>query len=88
MNAGYEIERLLQFAQKHKLVKGLDVITARNALLDVLKLDAPYEGEVPQEELEAPTPILENLLNAAAEKGLFDNDVYQYRVKKYSIGNC
>lgn len=80
MNAGYEIERLLQFAQKHKLIKGLDVIVARNALLDVLKLDAPYEGEVEQEELEAPTPILENLLNAAAEKGLFDNEVYQYRV--------
>lgn len=80
MNAGYEIERLLQFAQKHKLIKGLDVIVARNALLDVMKLDAPYEGDLAEEELEAPTPILENLLDAAAEKGLFDNEVYQYRV--------
>ena len=80
MNAAYEIERLLQFGQKHKLIKGLDVLVARNQLLDLFHLDAPYEGEVPQEEFEYPTKLLENLLDLAAEQGLFDNEVNNYRV--------
>ena len=80
MNAAYEIERLLQFGQKHKLIKGLDVLVARNQLLDLFHLDAPYEGEVTQEEFEYPTKLLENLLDLAAEQGLFDNEVNNYRV--------
>ena len=80
MNAAYEIERLLQFGQKHKLIKGLDVLVARNQLLDLFHLDAPYEGEVPQEEFQYPTELLENLLDLAAQQGLFDNEVNNYRV--------
>ena len=80
MNAAYEIERLLQFGQKHKLIKGLDVLVARNQLLDLFHLDAPYEGEVPQEEFQYPTELLENLLDLAARQGLFDNEVNNYRV--------
>ncbi|MBQ8648210.1 MAG: UDP-glucose--hexose-1-phosphate uridylyltransferase [Oscillospiraceae bacterium] len=80
MNAAYEIERLLQFGHKHGLVKGLDVIVARNQLLDLFRLDAPYEGEVPEEEFEYPTQLLEGLLDLAAGQGLFDNSVYNYRV--------
>ena len=66
MNAAYEIERMLQFGQKHGLVEGLDVIVARNALLDLFRLDAPYEGEVPEEEFRYPTELLEGLLDIAA----------------------
>ena len=69
MNAAYEIERLLQFGQKHKLIKGLDVLVARNQLLDLFHLDAPYEGEVPQEEFQYPTELLENLLGYFRDTG-------------------
>ena len=55
LNAGYEIERLLLFGQKKGLIKDLDVIVARNQLLDLFHLDAPFEGTVPDEELTYPT---------------------------------
>ena len=48
--AAYEIERLLQFGQKKGMIADLDVIVARNQLLDIFHLDAPYEGEVPDED--------------------------------------
>ena len=44
------VERLLRFGRKHKMVKDLDVIIARNTLLDFLGLAAPYEGKVPKED--------------------------------------
>ncbi len=78
--AAYEIERLLQFGQKKGLISDLDVIVARNQLLDIFHLDAPYEGEAPDEEFEYPTQLLENLLDLAAAQGLFDNEVNNFRV--------
>ena len=75
-----DVERLLRFGRKHKLVRDLDVIVARNTLLDLLALPAPYEGKVPKEEFDTPTEILEHMLDLAAEKGLFDNAVPQYRI--------
>ena len=80
LNAGYEIERLLLFGQKKGLIKDLDVIVARNQLLDLFHLDAPFEGTVPDEELTYPTELLENLLDIAAEQNLFDNEVNTFRV--------
>ncbi len=80
MDASYQIERLLQFGQKHNMIEDLDVIVARNNLLDLFRLDAPYEGAVPDEEFQYPTELLEGLLDLAAEQGLFDNEVNQYRV--------
>lgn len=75
-----DVERLLRFGRKHKLVKELDVIVARNTLLDILGLAAPYEGKVPKESFDTPTEILEHMLDLAAQKGLFDNSVPQYRI--------
>ena len=48
-NAAYEIDRLLQVGQKKGMIQDLDVIVARNQLLDIFHLAAPYEGEVPDE---------------------------------------
>ena len=80
MDAKYEIERLIQFGYRHDMLNKLDRIVARNELLDLFRLDAPYEGEVAKEDLQYPTEILENLLDLAAEQGLFDNEINQYRV--------
>lgn len=62
------------------MIQDLDVIVARNQLLDIFHLDAPYEGEVPDEDFEYPTQLLEGLLDIAAEQGLFDNEVNNFRV--------
>lgn len=80
MDVKYEIERMLQFGQKHGMIKALDVLVSRNALLDIFGLDSAYEGAVPEEDFDRPTELLENLLDCAAEMNLFDNSVYQYRV--------
>lgn len=80
METAYQIERLLQFGQKHGLLGELDAVYARNTLLDLFGLEAPFAGEVPEEQLDYPTEILNALLDDAAEKGLFDGEVNQYRV--------
>ena len=76
----FHVERLLRFGRRHKLVKELDQIVARNELLDLLGLAAPYEGKIPKEEFDTPTEILEPMLDLAAAKGLFDDQVPQYRI--------
>ena len=39
-----DVERLLRFGRKHKLIKDLDILVARNTLLDLLALAAPSEA--------------------------------------------
>jgi len=70
MNEALALEKLLAFGQAHGLIAGLDVITARNALLDTLAIaepaEEPYTGELPP----TATPILEELVEYAVQKGL------------------
>ena len=63
------VEKLLAFGQAHGLVEGLDVVGARNALLDTLGIAepaAPYTDELPP----TATPILAELVDYAVAKGL------------------
>jgi UDPglucose--hexose-1-phosphate uridylyltransferase len=73
------IERLLIFAKQHGMLEPLDVISARNALLDLFGFSEPYEGAVEQESLETAVPILEPLLDYAAEKGLIPENTITHR---------
>ncbi|MDD4850818.1 MAG: UDP-glucose--hexose-1-phosphate uridylyltransferase [Gemmiger sp.] len=75
-----DAERLLRFARRHKLIKDLDELVARNTLLDLLGLAAPYTGKLPKETPDTPTGILDEILDAAAAKALFDGAVPQYRI--------
>lgn len=79
LNADFEVERLLQFALKHKMIESLDVVPSRNALLDLLKLEEPFTGEVPEENLESAVDILENLLDYSAENKLIEDNTITYR---------
>ena len=45
-----DVERLLRFGRKHKLIKELDELVARNTLLDLLQLAAPSETKPPKED--------------------------------------
>ena len=73
-----DVERLLRFGCKHKLIKELDAIVARNTLLDLLGLAQPSEENVPKEDFDTPAALLDEMVALAAAKGLFDGSVPQY----------
>ena len=75
-----DVERLLRFGRKHKLIKELDAIVARNTLLDLLGLAPPSEEKVPKEDFDTPAALLDEMVELAAAKGLFDGSVPQYRI--------
>ncbi len=71
--AAMHIERLVRFAFRKGLIEELDVIPSRNALMDLFNIEKPYEGEVPEEDLNDPSNILNKLLNYAVEIGIIEN---------------
>ncbi|MEE0801894.1 MAG: UDP-glucose--hexose-1-phosphate uridylyltransferase [Gemmiger sp.] len=75
-----DVERLLRFGRKHKLIRDLDEIVARNTLLDLLGLSEPSEEKVPKENFDTPAVLLDEMVELAAAKGLFDGSVPQYRI--------
>ena len=67
-----DVERLLRFGRKHKLIKDLDVLVARNTLLDLLALAAPSEAKPPKEDPATPrggTPAGRKLAGACLHRG-------------------
>lgn len=70
-----QIERLLKFACKHKMISKLDSVYARNLLLDLLKVTQPYEGEVIDEQLETATTILQNICDYAVNKNIIEDSL-------------
>jgi len=74
----YQVERLLAFAQKNRLIEGEDVIPARNALLDLLGLSAPYGG-LAEYQGETATEVLDHILDYACESGLIPEDTVTRR---------
>ena len=72
MNINYEVNRLINFAIQNNLIDKLDAVYASNLLLEVLNLDEFEEVEV-DEKLQTATPILENMLDYAVEKGMIED---------------
>lgn len=68
-----DIERLLKFALANGMIEEPDIIPARNSLIDLFKISKPYEGEVTDDILDGPSPILDRLLDYAADAGIIDN---------------
>lgn len=69
------IERLLSYSLKYKLLEALDVVPARNALMDLLHVQEPYAGN--RDKLDIPvqaTDILEPMLDYAYEAGLMEGN--------------
>lgn len=79
INASKEIERLLNFALKQGLIEVLDIIPSRNALMDLLQVNEPYEGEFVEEELDSAVEILDGILDYAYEIGLLQENTVTYR---------
>jgi len=75
-----DVERLIRFGRKHKLLKELDAIVARNTLLDLLGLAEPSNREAPKEAFDTPAALLDEMVELAAQKELFDGSVPQLRI--------
>jgi len=77
--AGREIERLLRYGVRHGLLEEEDTIAARNALLDLFGCTEP--GALPEGEdiPDSAVPILERLLDVAAETGLLPENTVTRR---------
>lgn len=78
-NAAMNLERLLNFAKEQNMIEELDIIPCRNSLMDLFKINEPYEGKVEKESLESAVPILESLLDYAYEIGLLEENTTTYR---------
>jgi UDPglucose--hexose-1-phosphate uridylyltransferase len=79
INAGYELERLLQYALQHRLIEQDDFIAARNALMEQLCISEPYRGELPAQSLSTPIEPLERLVDYAVEAGIIEENTMTHR---------
>lgn len=80
INAALEIERLLKYGEHWGLLGEWDVISARNALMEIFELAEPFEGVIEEEIFsDSPMEILNPLLDYAAEAGILEVDSVTYR---------
>ncbi len=72
INIYREFERLVNYGLKHNLFEKEDKTYIRNSLIELFKLDEYIFEEVEDENLENVTPILDNILDYAYEKGILE----------------
>ncbi|GMK42065.1 galactose-1-phosphate uridylyltransferase [Paenibacillus sp. CCS19] len=73
------IERLVRFGLQRGMIDPLDESYTRNALLELFRFTAPYEGDLPGEALDSPVSLLEPLLDYAVEAGLIPDGTLTQR---------
>ena len=83
----HEISRLLHFARQKGLIAPEDEVYAANRLLDVLHVE-DYAPEDVDETLETAAPILEWMLDYAAEKGLIEGTTDERDLFDTRIMDC
>lgn len=74
-----DIERLIQYGIKKNLIEDEDKIFIRNSLLSLFNLDEFEEVTIEDENLDTPTPILNNLLDYAYKNGILESNTPIYR---------
>ncbi len=87
ININLEINRLINFALNKKLITDEDVIYSTNMLLGTLNLNE-FEVSMVEENLETPTPILENILDYACENNLIENTTTERDLFDTKVMNC
>ncbi len=79
MSIQHDLGRLAAFALKNELITEQDLCYSINQALEILGLD-DFTGHLPTEDIpDAPTEILENILDWSFENGLFENNTAVYR---------
>ena len=81
------ISRLLHFAQQKGLIAPADEVYAANRLIDVLGVEE-YVPHAVDETLETATPVLEEMLDDAAARGLIENTVNERDLFDTRIMDC
>ena len=79
INIYIEFERLVNYGLKHNLFEKEDKTYIRNSLIELFKLDEYIFEEIEDENLENVTPILDNILDYAYEKGILEYNSPVYR---------
>ncbi len=76
-----QIDQLIQYGLQKKLIEDQDIAYTRNSILSILKLEdyTPASNSVETGKLHSPVPILEKILDWAAEEGLLEADTVTYR---------
>ena len=81
------ISRLLHFARQKGLIAPADEVYAANRLIDVLGVEE-YVPHAVDETLETATPVLEEMLDDAAARGLIENTVNERDLFDTRIMDC
>ncbi|RAV09487.1 UDP-glucose--hexose-1-phosphate uridylyltransferase [Paenibacillus contaminans] len=71
--------RLIQYGVAHGMLDEADRYAATNALLDILGLEEPFEGELAEDTPDSAVGILEPLLDYAAKRGILPENTSTYR---------
>lgn len=87
MSINREINRLLHFAEQQGLMEASDFYYAANRLVDLLQT-GEFSPEPVEERLETATPILEKMLDYAAEKQLIEPTVNERDLMDTRIMDC
>ncbi|MBQ7198186.1 MAG: UDP-glucose--hexose-1-phosphate uridylyltransferase [Selenomonadaceae bacterium] len=87
MSINTEINRLLNFAVQQNLIEPTDKFYSANKLIDLLHV-AEFVTEKIDETLETATPILENILDYAAQENLIENTVNERDLFDTRIMDC
>ncbi len=82
------VEELLFFSREKGLVEREDVPFSRNLLLDVMRLDAPGEAVTTGLTPETATVYLEKLLDAAAGRGLIEDNLTERELFGARLMGC
>lgn len=83
MNPGHDIELLISYGLDNGFIEELDIPMARNCLMELLRVEKPYEGsEVSSQKSEdraTVLPILRNLLDYAVGRKIVEHDTVTER---------
>ena len=88
MSINHEINRLIHFAVQKNLMKEEDRYYAANRLLDVLKVAEFTPEDDIEETLPTATPVLKEMLDYAAGKGLIEDTAEQRDLFDTRIMDC
>lgn len=87
MDINVEINRLLNFGVQKGLLQAEDMYYAANRLVDVLQVKE-FLPEAVDEKLETAVPVLDNLLDYAAEQGIIENTINERDLFDTRIMDC
>ncbi|WP_101842977.1 UDP-glucose--hexose-1-phosphate uridylyltransferase [Halobacillus sp. Marseille-P3879] len=79
MNIYREVDRLLHYGLKQKLISVWDLDYVRNSLLELFELEDYKPSDFNGESLDSPVPILENMLIYLADRDILPEDSITYR---------